>query len=366
MGASIRVRYSSEIFARQRRGGASRMFAELLAEFTRRPELGVEPVVGPWVHRNDYLAATGIRGVRFVRQGWPGDRASILRAANRLLERPGPGDADLFHPTYYDPRHLRRSDPTPMVTTVLDMIPELLPDQVRHDTHEAKLELVAASDLVVCISESVRTELLRVAGDPGVPVIACPLGVRPGDEPVPRIEDRPADPPIVLFVGARAGYKRFDVLLAALRLEGVTPVELVCVGGGPWTTEERASIGGLPAGVSVRQVESDDGELARWYRRARLLVSCSAGEGFGLPVLEAMAAGCPVVATDIPVHREASGDVGRFVPVGDAAALRDSVSDLLGDRGLAESLAARGREVAAVATWTHSAELLADAYHSIS
>ena len=365
MSDAIRVRYTSEIFARQRRGGASRMFAELLDEFTRRPELGVRPVVGPWLHRNDYLAATGIRGVRHVREGWPGDHPGVLRAANRWLERRGGRDTDLFHPTYYDPRHLRRADRTPMVTTVLDMIPELLPDQVRVDSHEAKLELVAASDLVVCISAAVRTELLQVAGDPGVPVVTCPLGVRPGDEAVPPIEDRPADPPIVLFVGARAGYKRFDVLLAALRLEGVTPIEVVCVGGGPWTDEERAAIDGLPAGVSVRRVESDDRELARWYRRARLLVSCSAGEGFGLPVLEAIAAGCPVVVSDLPVHREVSGGVGRFVPVGDAAALRDALSDLLGDPGLAGSLAVRGREVAATATWARSAELLAEAYHSI-
>ncbi len=341
------------------------MFAELLDEFTRRPELGVVPVVGPWLHRNDYLKAVAVGRVGHVREGWPGDRADVLRTVNRVLERPRSDDADLFHPTYYDPRHLRRRDSTPLVTTVLDMTPELLPDHVRADSHEAKLELVAASDLIVCISESVRSDLLRVVSVPEVPVVACPLGVRPDESPVPLLEDRPGDPPIVLYVGGRAGYKRFDVLVSALATTDLGSVELICVGGGSWTSAERARIGSLPEGVSVRRIECDDRELAEWYRRARLLVTCSAGEGFGLPVLEAMAAGCPVVASDIPVHREVTGGVGSFVPVGEPAALRDAMAVLLTDATLARSVAASGRDVAAANTWARTAELLSDAYRSI-
>jgi glycosyltransferase involved in cell wall biosynthesis len=201
--------------------------------------------------------------------------------------------------------------------------------------------------------------------DPGVPVVTCPLGVRPVGGPVPLVEDRPDDPPTVLFVGGRAGYKRFDVLLAALAPAGLGTIQLVCVGGGAWTDAERTRIASLPEGVSVRRIECDDRELTEWYRRARLLVSCSAGEGFGLPVLEAMAAGCPVVATDIPVHREVTGGVGSLVPVGEPAALRDAMSVLLTDAPLARSVAASGRDVAATSTWARSAELLSDAYRSI-
>jgi glycosyltransferase involved in cell wall biosynthesis len=288
----------------------------------------------------------------------------MLRPLDAALER-WSGAADLEHPTYYDARHLDRSAGRGLVTTVLDMIPEMLPGQVRAESHESKLALVSASSLVVCISEAVRTDLLRIAGDPGVPVIACPLGVRIDTDPVPTIDERPGAPPIALFVGSRAGYKRFDVLLAALSGAGAPQLDLVCVGGGPWTAPEQQAIGSLAEGVTARQVDADDDELRDWYRRARVLVSTSAGEGFGLPVLEAMAAGCPVVATDIPVYREVVGAAGTFVPVGEPEALRDGIGRVVGDSAAARRAASTGLEVAREASWSRSAERLAAAYRSI-
>jgi glycosyltransferase involved in cell wall biosynthesis len=96
-----------------------------------------------------------------------------------------------------------------------------------------------------------------------------------------------------------------------------------------------------------------------------VLVSTSAGEGFGLPVLEAMAAGCPVVATDIPVYREVVGAAGTFVPVGEPEALRDGLGRVVGDSVAARRAASTGLEAAREASWSRSAERLAAAYRSI-
>lgn len=74
------------------------------------------------------------------------------------------------------------------------------------------------------------------------------------------------------------------------------------------------------------------GAIARWMNRAAVYVTCSHTEGFGIPLVEAMAAGCPVVASDIPVHREVAGDAALYFPEGDAERLAEILAELLDDR----------------------------------
>ncbi len=77
-----------------------------------------------------------------------------------------------------------------------------------------------------------------------------------------------------------------------------------------------------------------DAALHAWFRRARVITLPSYLEGFGLPVLEAMAMGIPCVATDLPVMREVPGGAALHVPPGDVAALRDALDRACGDEGL--------------------------------
>ena len=335
------------------------MFTELIREFLDNPELGVSPVVGPFVHRNDYLDELGLRGVRMVRTG-PWERHRLLAEINRVVGARSRGGADLVHRTYYSP--LGRSDQgAPVVTTVLDMIPEQFPDQVRQGAHEHKLELVAASDLVVCISESVRNDLLSVVGSVRPPVVVCPLGTRFRDDSTAP----PRDAGSLAYVGARGGYKQFDVLLRALAATPLPPVTVVCAGGGPFTMSERELIACLPPHIAVVQQTASDAELQRLYGTATALVSCSAAEGFGLPVLEAMAHGCPVIVSDIAVYREVAGDAGSYFTVGDEYQLSQKLQEVLAGGADTAQRGQTGIERANNYSWSNSAALLAEAYRSI-
>ena len=105
-------------------------------------------------------------------------------------------------------------------------------------------------------------------------------------------------------------------------------------------------------------------ELAEVYRRAAVVLIPSGAEGFGLPVIEALACGAAVVASDIPALREAGGPAAVYVPVGDVGAWSDAVAKLLADPAAAPPRCAR-LAWAGRFTWTAHAETIARAYHRL-
>jgi len=109
-----------------------------------------------------------------------------------------------------------------------------------------------------------------------------------------------------------------------------------------------------------------DHELVSLYRGALLVVQPSLYEGFGLPVLEAMACGAPVACADIPVFHEIAGDCARFFDPRDADAIADSMAELARDSVVRETLAQRGVERARQFSWDRSAEGLLAAFSEVA
>jgi len=168
--------------------------------------------------------------------------------------------------------------------------------------------------------------------------------------------------PYVLTVGTLEPRKDLVTLLRAFDQLGARAQgrQLVVVGGRGWHDRRL-----------VRELEkrSADGRV-RWlgyvnetdlvgiYSGADLFVLASTLEGFGLPVLEAMACGTPVVASNIPALREVGGDFPRFVPPGDPSAFATAIEQALGDRDGATAAHTHGPARASEFSWTRTAELL--------
>jgi glycosyltransferase involved in cell wall biosynthesis len=195
--------------------------------------------------------------------------------------------------------------------------------------------------------------------------MVTPLAV---DDRYSRGGPRPGSAPerYVLFVGNRGGYKDFDVLARAFAAaELPSDVGLLAVGGGPLTREEEL-LASLGIADRVRQTNLSDDAMPGAYANALAFVFPSRYEGFGLPTLEAMSAGCPTVLVRSSSHPEVGGDAAIYVDPGDDGALAAALAQVAGDPGLRSDLAARGRRRASGFTWVATAQATVDAYRSVA
>ena len=232
---------------------------------------------------------------------------------------------------------------------------------------------------VVCDSDAVHAELLSHGLLPPDRVTTVPLPAHPDFSPAPHpAADAeaarllgPASPGAidVLHVGSTVPRKRIPLLLEAFaRVAAGAPIRLVRVGG-PLTAEQRRIAAERGIATSILELPFlDRPTLAAVYRRAALVINPSGREGFGLPLVEAMACGAPVLASDLPVLREVGADAVRYVCGEDADTWAHAVREEIGrlaSRTSRESARARSLQRAQRFTLTTYAQGIADVYDRV-
>lgn len=332
-----------------------RLYGPTLFPAPDAPGPVVEPPAGPAIER---VAATPPPGA------W-GRRRSVLRALRLVeplivaLHR----NAVLFAPNFLLPRAFRRAGGA-VVATVHDLAFRRLPWTVREETRAALdaefHRTLARAAMVITVSRTVRGELL--AGEPiGAGRVAA-IHHGPGHLSGRSGGALPTGTPerYVLHVGTIEPRKNIELLLAvweAWVAEDPSAPALVLCGRRGW--KSAALHAGFDRAARAGWLRHfgyvDDDALAALYRRALAVVCPSLYEGFGLPLVEAMAAGTPAVASDIPVFREVAGAGAVFAPPDDAAAWKRALAELARDAALRERLAERGRERAGAFDWSTAA-----------
>jgi glycosyltransferase involved in cell wall biosynthesis len=234
--------------------------------------------------------------------------------------------------------------------------------------HRVRTRLAARhARRIVCASHVGANQFARLYPQAESRLRVLPLGVagafRPDAfVPAPAAPDaeearRRADSPYFLHVGGDRPRKNVPLLFDAYRRYredgGTTRLLLVGPGGQPR---------GLPRGATWLGYVSDR-RLRALYDETLALVISSASEGFGLPVLEAMACGAPVIATRAGSLAEVAGDAALLVKSGDAVALARALATLTQDPAQCSKLAARGRQRAAAATFGRAADGLLGIFH---
>jgi glycosyltransferase involved in cell wall biosynthesis len=339
----------ADVLGRQRTGDESYVLGLLralahapdveLAAVTRRPELvprGIEPVALP-------------------------ARSQVLRMAvrlPRLLRRLRPPLAHFLH-------SIPIACPCPAVLTVQDLSferdPSVMGLRDRSIFRAVVPRSVRSAARVLTISERTKRDLIELYDLPEEKIVVTPLGVDPAFSPDgPRADGSP----YALFVGALQPRKDPQVAIEALALLGDRDLRLVLVGpdkGGRADAERAAERFGLRGRVEFRGHVPQQ-ELAALYRGAACLLLPSRYEGFGLPVVEAMASGTPVVATTAGALPEVAGNAAILVDERNAVALAGGIERALADR---ERLIEMGLQRAKQFTWTETARLTLEVYRQL-
>jgi alpha-1,3-rhamnosyl/mannosyltransferase len=329
-------------------------------------------------------------GARDRAHAWPASRARRVgvRFPGRLVPALGRlgytfdrrlGPFDLFHHTDYvaTPLRTRRR-----VVTLYDTAwrPELgwvEPRQSRKMEHAVR-SLLEGDPEIIAISEAARDDLVaHLRLDPTrvhvTPLAADPIFSRPlAPAEIGKVRARHGvRVPYVVSLGTLEPRKNLVSLVQAMRLvEGLLPdLHLVLLGRPGYDHEELLDqLADIGSGRLSQQATwagaVSDHDAAALVQGSAALVFPSLCEGFGLPAIEGMAAGVPVIASDIPVMREICGDAARLVDTTKPRLLADAITWAVTDRA-ARDLAEAGRARAATFTWRRCAEGTLQAYRAL-
>jgi glycosyltransferase involved in cell wall biosynthesis len=339
----------ADVLGRERTGDESYVSA-LLRELAKL-ELGLRFAA---VTRNPQLVPAGIEPLELLSQSQPWRMAVSLP---RLLRRVRPTVAHFQHVSAPGSHAL-------VVLTVHDLSferdPTLMGRRDRFFFRTMVPRSARRADRIVAVSEVTRRDLIEQYGVDERKIVVIPNGVDPEFSPE---GPRPAGPPYLLFVGSLQARK--DPVTAIHALARVNEeLQLILVGpdkGG--AREARATAERLGVDDRVEFTgHVGKADLATLYRGAQALVFPSRYEGFGLPVVEAMASGTPVVASSAGAIPEVAGDAAILVEPGDPAALAAGVTRALGDR---ERLVRAGLEHARRYTWSDSAKRTVALYQEL-
>jgi glycosyltransferase involved in cell wall biosynthesis len=353
-----RVVYDSQVFAEQEHGGVSRYFLALAG---RLPEVSAwEPMLALGIHivadpmpRNAWLVGPRLR-VPYLPHTF-----RVKQRANAMIMRafqPRDDGATVYHPTWYHGHSIAAWSRLPVAVTIHDLIPEAWPGVTTPAQLADRKSVLERARVVICVSQSTMNKLAEHYPFAAERAVVARLGIPelPTPSTVP-----PAEAPYLVHVGKRGAYKDFATVIKSLR-HVAGEVGLVAVGGGDASPREEHLLESTGLLDRVRfETHVSDQRLVDILAGSQGLISASREEGFGLPPLEALAAGKPVILSDIAVYRELYARWATFFPVGDPEALAQAISLRLGGGGPA--LPER-KELGSIFSWDETARLTSKAY----
>ncbi|MBQ9641034.1 MAG: glycosyltransferase [Bacteroidaceae bacterium] len=389
-GEDIRVLYDSQAFDMQTHGGVSRCFAELAAHLPQdvKGRIGVVETDNTYLNNMGFPAVGktyedfkmwGPNGVKrffyklkynlgYGQWGqWDRSPKLNLHEGIRVLQR---GECDVLHPTFFSPYFLPYLQGIPFVLTVHDMITELYPQYYPADEPQLnnKRVLIPRADHIVAVSENTKRDIMRLFDVPERKITVVYHGA----------DSTPYKPNLgsnrygeyILYVGERHWYKNFRLLLRELVpvLKRHGELRVVCTGK-PFSPEEQVLLDFL--GLTDRFVQiyvKTDQELLDLYHHAVCFVYPSEYEGFGIPILEAYKADCPVMLNHASCFPEIAGDAAVYFRMkeGEKSDFEEQFETLYHlDGAEREALLLRQRERLTRYTWEESARKLAEVYRKV-
>ena len=381
----MRILFDYQAFALQQYGGVSRCFAELYKHLPKEVDAQISLYESDNVYVKDMINGLRPKGYKYKHficnldfrgKGhlhlWYDKltRGHYYPDYNQYctIETMKEGNYDVFHPTYFNDYFLPYLNGKPFVLTIHDMIPELYPQYFRRDDFQIRMrrKLASLASSIVAVSENTKQDVIRLLHVPEEKVHVVYHGCS-----FPMVNDiLPIFPfPYILYVGARWSYKNFIAFVRNIVtiLNKHQDIQVVCTGK-PFTNEELSLFEKLQLqNRFVHQWVKEDAELFSLYHHAVCFVYPSEYEGFGIPILEAYKANCPVMLNHASCFPEIAGDAAIYFTMthhhSDFAEQLEKLLSMSSEEK--EALLSKQRKRLARFSWEKSAQKLAQVYQSI-
>ncbi len=304
----MKILFDNIIFSLQKAGGISVYWKELLS---RVEEKELEYLEYKNAVNNIFRRNININHNAIIRPKLP------MKIARYINPRIKSNQKIIFHSSYYRVNKTRHAI---NVITVYDFVYEkYCTGLTKLIHHNQKMDAIKKCDAIICISESTKRDLLNYIPGAESKVSVIYIGV---SEEFGRINEEVKKnskiellgnniKPFILFVGQRNGYKNFSLVKKAL--EHLKDYTLVTVGGEPYSETEKTKMVKTLNGRFIPLQNVNNDQLNNLYNSAFCLVYPSLYEGFGIPVIEAMRAGCPVITTNRASLPEVGGDAALYM-----------------------------------------------------
>lgn len=345
----MKILYDHQIFTQQQYGGISRYFFELIKRYD---SIENSCDVATKFSDNAYYNKDVNPNLKpfFPNSKFRGKQRIVTylnsRKSLNIIQKEG---YDVFHPTYYNDYFLDKIKRKPFVVTFYDMIHEKFSNQFEDlglDTkiYDNKKRLLEHSSKIIAISETTKNDIMEFFDVDASKIDVVYLGNSLQNFDIghrPLVEDD-----YVLFVGNRGLYKNFDFFITTIASLLINSnLKLICAGGGDFTPQEVMLIQSLKLEnrVVFKKINNDD-VLANYYANALFFCFPSLYEGFGIPVLESFACGCPALLSNGGSLPEIGGDAALYFDPTDGESLRKAMEELINNNVLHLKLKENGFE----------------------
>ncbi len=368
----MKILLDPQIFYLQRFGGISRYYTEMYRVLKKQKKVTINCplLISDNLHLNNYNLQPKLipffSKIKGINRLFLFDK--VEKSKRLVLAVLQNKKVDIYIPTYYDTYFLFSIACTPFVLTVYDMIHELFPSYFPDDitTVPNKKILIERATRIIAISENTKKDILKIypfidSSKIDVVYLSHSIVI----DKTFKIEDNEA--PYLLFVGNRGGYKNFIFFIEAVTewvLDNMYKV--YCLGGGKFTDIELNTIDSLGLTGFILQIDfKDDHELANYYFNAFAFIFPSEYEGFGIPVLEAMACKCPVILPSASSFPEVAGEAGIYYNSNDSLSLLNSLQILQKEGNLRKCKIELGFKQQAKFSWEKTASECLSVYKKV-
>ena len=361
----MKILYDNSIFFKQSYGGISKYFIKLFNSFSNKDEVNF--LISHGIHKNEYLKSFHSKSY-FLRKYPPlcekifGKFNYFNLKKNNLFFKP-----DIIHYTYYGPQ-ISKSCKT--ILTVYDLTHEKFYKKYgfKKPYFNYRKRIFDHVDAIISISENTKKDLIDIYNINENKIHTIYLGIDNNLDKRLNFNKSKNQNPYILYVGNRSKHKNFiSVIKAYSKSKKIkNNFDFLCFGGGNFNLYEKNLFSKLNISNKVNQVFGDDADLNEFYKNANLFVYPTLYEGFGLPPMEAIQNGCPVLISNVESLKEIYGD--SVIYIDDPLNIEEwsqNIEIVLFQKKICDEFLAKGRKRIELFSWNKCADQTKNLYQKL-